>query len=120
MREIPNHLLIAEKIPFPHPKHFWNSPVILFAQFFDGYKYVSGNDEEHQGQKAALFLTDAFKKFESTKTLPTSLSALRALLFVEQRNDYWQGGSTPTDVQLEFLLALLGEIRRKVEAGELE
>ena len=99
MREIPNHELMADRIPAVDGNQ---QGLIRFAHTFNGYTFLDGADPSEQ--------------FRADWT-DLSLSELRCLLFLYVRADRWRGGMS-TDWPLMW--DLLATIRGRVEAGELD
>ncbi|QNI67213.1 hypothetical protein SynBMKMC1_01129 [Synechococcus sp. BMK-MC-1] len=99
MREIPNHELIAKRIPAADGNR---RSLIGFAHTFNGYAFLAGEEpsERLSGDWSDL-----------------SLSELRCLLFWQVRSDRWSGGLSTDWPSLWSLLAV---IRSRVEAGALE
>ena len=99
MREIPNHELIADRIPAADGNQ---QGLIRFAHTSNGYTFLDDADPSEQFRANWSDL---------------SLSELRCLLFLYVRADRWSGGMS-TDWLL--MCDLLATIRGRVEAGELD
>ncbi len=99
MREIPNHELMADRIPAADSHQ---QGLIRFAHTFNGYTFLDGADPAEQFRANWSEL---------------SLSELRCLLFLYVRADRWDGGMS-TDWPLMW--ELVAAIRGRVEAGELD
>ena len=99
MREIPNHELIADRIPTADGNQ---QALIHFAHTFNGYTFLDGADP-----------SDLFRERWSD----LSLSELRCLLFLYVRADRWDGGMS-TDWPMMW--DLVAAIRGRVEAGVLD
>lgn len=99
MREIPNHELIADRIPIADSNQ---QALIHFAHTFNGYTFLDGEDS-----------SELFR----ARWSDLSLSELRCLLFLYVRADRWGGGmSTDWPLMWDLLVA----IRGRVEAGALD
>ena len=98
-REIPNHELIADRIPAAEGHQLG---LIRFAHTFNGYTFLDGADPSEQFRASWADL---------------SLSELRCLLFLYVRADRWDGGMS-TDWSLMW--DLVAAIRGRVEAGQLD
>ena len=99
MREIPNHELIADRIPAADSHQ---QGLIRFAHTFNGYTFLDGADPSEQ--------------FHANWS-ELSLSELRCLLFLYVRADRWDGGMS-TDWSMMW--DLVAAIRGRVEAGDLD
>ena len=99
MHEIPNHELIADRIPAADSHQ---QGLIRFAHTFNGYTFLDGADPSEQFRANWSDL---------------SLSELRCLLFLYVRADRWDGGMS-TDWPMMW--DLVAAIRGRVEAGELD
>ena len=99
MREIPNHELMADRIPAADSHQ---QGLICFAHTFNGYTFLDGADPSEQ--------------FHANWS-ELSLSELRCLLFLYVRADRWDGGMS-TDWPMMW--DLVAAIRGRVEAGALD
>jgi hypothetical protein len=98
-RQIPNHLLRAEKLPPPDCD--WET-LGRFALTFDGYRHGGGF------QACAEIARDPRH---------CTLSDLRACLFLQQRCwRHW--GEVPDVESMRYLRGLLEEIRQRVRAAD--
>ena len=99
MREIPNHELMADRIPAADGHQ---QGLIRFAHTFNGYTFLDGADssELFQANWSDLLLRE-----------------LRCLLFLYVRADRWDGGMS-TDWSMMW--DLVAAIRGRVEAGDLD
>jgi len=105
-RYIPNAALNPDLLP--HPDAPW-SELVYFAGTFNGYQL------QHGIENAAPVLAEAERHFRATGELTgVGLSALRALLFFEQRADHFGGGYGFEGESLRFVHVLVEGIREHV------
>ncbi len=107
---IPNSELQLEQIPHPDD---WGS----FSATFNGYKWA----ERVFGHPNRLgdFANSCRENWLTDKTLPPTLSELRACLFFEARRDYWAYGHLDRPEEEEaYCRALIEAIREKVKRNE--
>ena len=108
--EIPSSLLRVEDIPFANVDY--RPEIMEFALTFDGYSHFS--------DALPQFANRALQDFVASGKLSQSLDHLRACLFYQQR--VWRNeGCDPDAEAMQFISALLGEIRAMVHshvAGE--
>jgi hypothetical protein len=107
---IPNSELQLEHIPHPI---CWGS----FSATFNGYKWA----ERVFGDfgKGIKFANSWLQKWLTDKTLPPTLSELRACLFFEGRRDHWVYSDEDRPEEMEaYCRALIEAIREKVMRDE--
>ncbi|GFP19938.1 hypothetical protein HKBW3S03_01442 [Candidatus Hakubella thermalkaliphila] len=106
IKEILNSELTEQDLP---PSNAEWADIWRFALSFDGYKH------SHKCGKLANATVAAFRK---DKSLPKSLSDLRACLFFEQRR--WRHfGEDPDKETMVYIQALIEAIREKVRARDI-
>jgi hypothetical protein len=119
--EITNADLTESGLPLFTNK--WDRPLMQFAMSFDGYRFM----ESPTTQQLGAFANQAMRTYEKEKSLPKSLSELRACLFFEGRR--WHhvgsavGGYEAFDKDgraMKYIHALLEAIARKIRDGERE
>jgi hypothetical protein len=107
---IPNSELQLEQIPHPDD---WGS----FSATFNGYRWaerVLGGSG-----KGIKFANSWLQKWLTDKTLPPTLSELRACLFFEGRRDHWVYSDEDRPEEMEaYCRALIEAIREKVMRDE--
>ena len=119
--EIANFTLSERDLPLFTNK--WDKPLFQFAMSFDGYQFMKSPTI----QTLAAFANRAMRTYEQEKSLPQSLSELRACLFFEGRR--WHhvgsavGGYEAFDKDgraMKYIQALLEAITRKIRDGQTE
>jgi len=104
--QIANSDLIERDLPSANAR--WDD-IQEFALSFNGYKYSN---------KCGEFANKAVAAFREDKSLPRSLSDLRACLFFEQRR--WRHFDEEPDIEtMVYIHALIEAIREKVKNKEL-
>jgi hypothetical protein len=105
MNDISNEELTLDLVP--HPDADWEQDISPFALTFYGYGYCENSNE---------FWCGAKKQFLEDGTLPEDLSALRSLLFIEQRDWWWSKRSfSGNKSDLSFARELTRAIREVVQ-----
>jgi hypothetical protein len=117
--EITNTALTECDLPFLRNK--WDQPLMQFAMSFDGYRFIEGP------QRLGAFANRAMRAYEQEKSLPQSLSELRACLFFEGRRWHHVGSAAGSyeafdkdGRAMRYIHALLEAIARKIRDGERE
>lgn len=106
IKEIANSDLSEQDLPSANAR--WDN-IWKFALSFNGYKYSN---------KCGELANKAVAAFREDKSLPRSLSDLRACLFFEQRR-WHHFGEEPDIETMVYIHALIEVIREKVQNKEL-
>jgi hypothetical protein len=127
-KEIANTDLTENDLP--HFSGKWDQPLIRFALSFTGYDYFASqpsSDNIPPNRKLGHFANRSLRSYEVEKSLPDSLSQLRACLFFEQRRWHYLRSSVGSYVAFDrdgramiYIHALLEAIALKIRAGEAE
>ena len=111
LREIKNEDLTLRDIPEPSENFRW---WVEFALTFNAYKFWGG-DQMTCVDKA----NSIGDQYRQTHKLEYSLSDLRAALFLEERRMHWVDPEVPDPEYIEYIKALVKEIRQKAIRNEL-
>jgi hypothetical protein len=116
--ETPNAALTERDLPLFRNKWEWS--LWQVAMSFDGYRFM----ESPTTQKLGAFANRAMRTYEREKSLPQSLSEIRACLFFEGRRWHYLGSAVggyeafdKDGRAMRYIHALLEAIARKIRDG---
>ena len=110
MNEITNADLTGKDIP---PKKASWGVILRFAHSFNGYQYWGSFE------KCAEIGNNSASLYREKKLLPSTLTELRTSLFYEARR--WRhSGADPNQRAMDYIHALIEEIRKRVRTRNIE
>ena len=109
----------------------WDQPLIKFARSLNGYRYIMDSQPSPENtqaiQRLGALANRAKRAYDEEKSLPQSLSDLRACLFFEERRWHHLGSAVGSyeafdkgGRAMSYIHALLEAIARRIRGGERE